>query len=153
MSRPGGEHGKVAMNTAFVLDSWARQGEDFEVLINDAGVVTERGPDTVRGPDVFVVRRSRLPNNEIPKGNFLVPPEVAVEVNSPSQRWSDVIRKVAEYLTCGVGEVWVIDTQHRRVHVYRPNDEPDVLNEGDELDRDLLPGLTYRVAELFRGIR
>lgn len=153
MPRPGGEHGKVATNTVFLLETWARPTNEYEVIVNDTGVVTERGPDTVRGPDVFVIRRTSLPGRRIPKGHFTVSPDLTVEVKSPTDRWSDIIQKVGEYLNCGVLEVWIIDPEHRRVHVYRANDEPDVLNESDQLRSDaVLPGFACTVAELFRGI-
>lgn len=149
----GVEHGKIALNVAVVLELWARLGDEFDVVANDSGLVTERGPDTVRGPDVSVIRRSRLVDDRLPKGYFAVSPDLVIEVRSPSDRWTDIIAKVGEYLTCGVLEVWVVDPDSRRVHIYRPNDEPDVLNLSDTIQAAaVLPGFSANVSDFFRRI-
>lgn len=153
MPLAGAQHGKVAMNAAFALESWARSSDDFDVIVNDPGVVTERGPDTVRGPDVCVIRRSRLAGDQLPKGFFTVPPDLVVEVRSPSDRWKDLIGKAGEYLECGVLEVWVIDPDSRRVHIYRSNDEPDVLSLTDSIQSEIvLPGFSCKVCDFFRRV-
>jgi Uma2 family endonuclease len=155
MTRPGGVHGVSCNNAAFLVETWvraaARQGRWLSV-INDTGVVTRRGPDTVRGPDVFVIRRDRLPGGKVPGGNFPVAPDLCIEVKSPHDRWSEIIQKVSEYLAIGVMEVWVIDPEHRRAHVYRADTEPDVLNRSDILRSNVLPDFVCPVDEFFRGI-
>jgi len=114
--------------------------------------VTKRDPDTVRGPDVFVIRRDRLPGGTIPQGNFPVAPEVCVEVRSPHDRWSEINQKVSEYFAVGVQEVWVIDPECRRVHVYFADTEPDVLEVGSVLVSRTLPEFECPVEEFFRGL-
>jgi Uma2 family endonuclease len=47
---------------------------------NDTGVITERGPDTVRGPDVAYWSFARQPT--VPDGYFEVAPDLAVEMLS-----------------------------------------------------------------------
>ena len=46
------EHGRVCVNVGFTLESYGRQSGYGYALSNDSAVVTERGPDTVRGADV-----------------------------------------------------------------------------------------------------
>src|SRR5262245_22176203 len=53
MSRPGKRHGLICANVAGVLRNHAVQRQKGYVCSNDTGVVVERGPDTVRGPDVL----------------------------------------------------------------------------------------------------
>lgn len=152
MTRPGGIHGVVCFRCASILDRWHPSGDVFQVVSNDTGVVTSHGPDSVRGPDLFVVRRDRLPDGRIPAGNFGVAPDVCIEVKSPHERWSAVIHKVSEYLGIGVSEVWVVDPDRRRVHVYHLDTEPDVLNCGDTLISSALPEFHCAVDEFFRGL-
>ncbi|MBX3442796.1 MAG: Uma2 family endonuclease [Planctomyces sp.] len=152
MTRPGGVNGVVCFRCAAVLDRWLPASGSHLVVINDAGVITGRDPDTVRGPDLFVVARDRLPGGRIPEGHFSIAPEVCVEVQSPHERWSDLIAKVAEYLSIGVREVWIIVPGQRRVHVYRADTEPDVLSSELELVSQALPAFHCPVAELFRGL-
>ena len=152
MTRPGGVHGFACVRSTVVLDGWASRTPNYVVLANDTGVITNRDPDTVRGPDVFVVRRARLPEGRIPQGNFPIAPEVCIEVRSPHDRWSEIIQKVSEYLVIGVQEVWVIDPERRRVHVYFADTEPDVLEVGSTLRSRTLPEFECSVDEFFRGL-
>ena len=48
---PMPEHGRVCMNISFILESYGRRTVIGYALSNVAGVLTERDPDTVRGPD------------------------------------------------------------------------------------------------------
>src|ERR671935_1003598 len=45
-------HGVVAWNVARALDAYVHERGKGYLTINDAGVILERDPDTVRGPDV-----------------------------------------------------------------------------------------------------
>src|SRR3954471_3247159 len=52
MSRPGERHCVVCGNAVWLLNNYVRQRRKGPVLANDPGIVVQRGPDTVRGPDV-----------------------------------------------------------------------------------------------------
>ena len=152
MTSPGSRHGKVCSNVSFLLETWSRQQTSpWCIITNDAGVLTERDAeaDSVRGPDVYAIRHDRLPAGALPVGHMSVAPELCVEVLSPSDRWPDVLSKVSELLRAGVREMWVIDPAHRRVHVFRSDDEPTVLDPDEHLTSTALPGLTFAVQELF----
>jgi Uma2 family endonuclease len=152
MTLPGGWHGAICFNTAGLLRDWIRGGADFRAMTNDSGVILERDPDTVRGPDLLVIRRDRLPGGEIPRKLFEVPPDVAIEVKSPTDRWSEIHVKVGMFFAAGTGEVWVIDPDHRRVHIFHAEDEPTILNEGETVSSALLPGFSVPVSDFFEGI-
>jgi Uma2 family endonuclease len=47
-----------------------------------------------------------------------VVPELIFEVLSPSDRWPDVLCKVAEYLKAGVSVVVVLDGTHQSADIY-----------------------------------
>jgi Uma2 family endonuclease len=155
MTRAGGVHGVTCVNIAMATEGWARAAKrdgKWTSVINDTGVVTRRDPDTVRGPDVFVINRDRLPGGRIPEGNFPVAPDVCIEVRSPHDRWPEIIQKVSEYLAIGVREVWVVDPEARRVHVYFADTEPDVLDAGAVLRSRALSEFECPVEEFFRGL-
>ena len=50
--RPNNEHGVVCANVAVALAAHVRPRRLGRVMGNDSGFLTERDPDTVRGPDV-----------------------------------------------------------------------------------------------------
>ena len=56
MPPPKFRHGKVCNRVANLLTTFVDEHELGHVLGNDSGVVTERHPDTVRGPDVYFVK-------------------------------------------------------------------------------------------------
>ena len=58
---PMPEHGRVCVNVGFVLETYGRQSGLGYALSNDSAVVTERGPDTVRGADVCFYSHARWP--------------------------------------------------------------------------------------------
>ncbi|MBW3539584.1 MAG: Uma2 family endonuclease [Planctomycetes bacterium] len=152
MPTPDVVHGCVCVNVSFPLEAWNRATDFGLVSSNDSGVVTERDPDTVRGPDVAVFSKDRLPEGRAPRGFSDLVPNVTVEVLSPSDRWKRVHAKISEYLNRGVDEVWVIDPQKRNVQVFGPDNGPVLYEESDELTSAVLPGFSCRVSEFFRGI-
>jgi Uma2 family endonuclease len=148
MPRPSHWHGVVCGNILLILKLWAREHHLGFVSSNDSGVVTEHDPDSVRSPDCSFISRERLPQGPV-RGWLEVPPELAVEVLSPNDRWRDVLDKVGEYLQAGVLEVWVADPEERRVHVYRQDQAPFILDEPAELTSPTLPEFRCVVADFF----
>nr|MDQ3045133.1 Uma2 family endonuclease [Chloroflexota bacterium] len=104
------------------------------VTAADGGYVIERDPATVLAPDIGFVRASRLLAGSLPEGYFPGPPDLAVEVLSPTDRPGDVARKVALYHAAGVAQVWRVDPRARTNTVSQPEGEPRVLTETDVLD-------------------
>ncbi|SFH81703.1 Uma2 family endonuclease [Planctomicrobium piriforme] len=151
MTRPGWKHGIVCVNVAAVLWQWARPTRAGIVTSNDTGVITERDPDTLRGPDVFFVAAGKVPAGPAPKGVPEITPDLCVEVLSPSDRWQRVRHKVMEYLDRGVSEVWVLDSEKHTVHIFRDDDSPSELKLGDTLMSPVLPGFECRIDEFFEG--
>jgi Uma2 family endonuclease len=142
-------HGAVCMNVGWVLGSYVRQRGKGYLTGNDSGVILERDPDTVRGPDVALYEDARAFAELHPKYGE-VPPVLAVEVLSPNDRADRVTRKIMDYLRNGVGLVWLIDPEARTVTVYLPDRAPCLVEEGQELDGgEALPGFRCRVAEFF----
>jgi Uma2 family endonuclease len=66
-----------------------------------------------RIPDVAVFA-GRKPEERYPS----TPPYIAIEILSPDDRFSEVVRKLDEYRTWGIAHIWVVDPQLRRFLVY-----------------------------------
>jgi len=142
-------HGRVCINAGFVLETYVRQRRKGYVVGNDSGVILERDPDTVRGPDIALYEDAQKFSELHPKYGE-APPVLAVEVLSPNDRWSRVTRKITDYLKNGVALVWLIDPQNRDVTVYRPGHEPHVVDVTQEITgEDVLPEFRCKVADLF----
>ncbi|HWL07319.1 MAG TPA: Uma2 family endonuclease [Planctomicrobium sp.] len=152
MTNPGARHGIVCSRIAFQLGKWAESQQSWLICTNDSGVLIQHNPDTVRGPGVLVIHQEKLPGGVIPKGHLAVAPEVTIEVVSPSDRWDNILEKVSQFLHVGVGEVWVIDPEHRRLHLFKRDDEPTIFNEDQTFKSTLLTGFEIPVKELFSGL-
>ncbi|HBI45949.1 MAG TPA: hypothetical protein DDY78_24295 [Planctomycetales bacterium] len=149
LSRPGKYHGFVCGNVAGILRNFAIQRRKGYVCTNDAGVLVERDPDTVRGPDVtFYEDDQSLDNMERQYAER--PPLLAVEVLSPNDRINKTNRRIAQMLRGGVAIVWLVDPDSRDVSVYRIGQDPLLLLEAQELTGDpVLADFRCQVAEFF----
>jgi Uma2 family endonuclease len=145
------EHGRTCGNASYALETYGRQSGLGYALSNDSAVVTERGPDTVRGADVCFYSHARWPVSRLSEGLPPVPPDLVVEVLSPGNRPGEMLKKIVEYLEAGVSVVLVIDPPRRRLAIYRPGDVlPTFWNEGEILENlPELPGFRCVVADFF----
>ncbi|MBI4579579.1 MAG: Uma2 family endonuclease [Planctomycetes bacterium] len=148
---PGGfAHSRLTARVASVLSRWADDTGLGQVLTGEMGLIVQQGPDTVRGADVVYYSHRRLPPESSPEGFCDVAPNLVVEIVGKGQSWREMVEKVGEYLRMGVDAVWVIDPKSRRVHLYRPDTEPVVLDRNGTLaDEPILPGFACTVDDLF----
>ncbi len=110
----------------------------------------DNAPSRVRRPDVSFIRRGRLPGGRIPKGHTRIVPDLAVEVVSPNDHYSEVQEKAEEYLRAGVALVWIVDPDNRLVEVLRADGSVSRLREPAALEgEEVLPGFRCAVAEIF----
>ena len=118
----------------------------------DVGYLLAERPDTVRGPDVSFVSEARLQGIDERRW-FRGAPDLAVEILSPSNRLGEIHAKIADYLAAGARLCWVVDSERRRVAVYRQILFPTHLSPGDLLDGgDVLPGFEVSVDSLFDDV-
>lgn len=147
---PGAWHGALSARLAFRLCAHVYSSGAGEVFGQDTGFWIERDPDTVRAPDVAFVAAERMVNIK-DHGFGEVAPDLAAEIVSLSDRPSEVLEKVADWLEAGVRLVWVIDPQRRVAHVHRPDGSIAIVGESDVLEgEDVLPGFSCSLTELLR---
>lgn len=143
-------HGEIVLSVGAILRSFARAKGGWSVSVGDPGTKLEREPDTLRGPDVAVIRVDRRPTGRGAGGWLEGAPDLAVEIMGDTQNVSELTAKALEYLGGGARAVWVIDPEPRRVMVFTPPDHVRVLGADETLaGGEALPGFECRVAELF----
>ncbi len=151
VSRPGWEHGEILSFIHVELAVHARQNGLGRVAVGDTGFVLERradGKDTVRGLDLAFISKDRA-SAQLSTGWTTIAPDLAVEVISPSNKASDIHKKIQQLLAAGTALVWIVYPQLRSVTVYT-TDGASVLMENDTLTGgDVLPGFEVRVADIF----
>jgi Uma2 family endonuclease len=149
MAPPNFQHGQVQLNIGALLRQHVRPAGLGRVTV-ETGLVTERDPDTVRGPDVAFWSADRLPLDQTPDVYPDVAADLCVEVLSPSNTVRGINAKIREYFTRGVRMVWIVDPDERTVTVYRRPGEGRVLWEDATITgEEVLPGFSCRVAEFF----
>jgi Uma2 family endonuclease len=150
VSRPTQPHGAVALLVAFELQLYARAVRKGYVVTNDSGVVLGKKADSVVGPDVAYFTDAQK-FDDLPPKWAEVPPVLVVEVLSPNDEPSEVNEKIELYLKNGVKVLWLVDFARRKVTIYRPDKTLTVIKEDGELTGgDDLPGLTIKVADIFK---
>jgi Uma2 family endonuclease len=77
-------------------------------------------------------------------------PTFVVEILSPNDTIEDENEKIETYLAARVPLVWIIDPHRRTVTVYRPDAEPELLTDRNEISADPhLPGFRVPVKSFF----
>ena len=138
MQVPDRRHAYVCGTDVRIFGRFVRSRDLGRVLCNDSGVITERGPDTVRGADIGYYSYSRLAKGKLPSGIGPEVPELVVEVCSENDRWLEILDKVAEYLNAGVLVVIVLDPEPQITHIFTADTPPRTLKTDEEL---VLPGI------------
>jgi Uma2 family endonuclease len=147
MPPPGGQHGVCCAKLSRRIGNFVEEHGFGTITCNDTGFITERDPDSVRGPDVAYWSKERLP--KVPAGYIEIPPDLLVEVVSPGDHFSRIQTKLRQYLARGVRLVWVVDPEDRSVSVYHSSRQLTILTETDTLTgEDVLPGFSCPVASL-----
>ena len=96
-----------------------------------------------------LVRRERTDALGRPPGYWPEAPDLAIEVISPTDRYTEVNEKVADYLAAGTRMVVVVNPRNRTVNVHTPGNTL-TLTISDTLDGgDVVPGWQMPVADIF----
>jgi Uma2 family endonuclease len=109
-----------------------------------------RSPNTVRKPDMYFVRKSRLPLDWQGQGFLRVVPDLIGEVISPGDLAYEVEERIAEFVEAAVQLLWIVDPQNRTARIHRADGTFNWLKEDGTLDgEDILPGFHLPLRDLF----
>lgn len=150
MPPTGGETGKKNSDLIIDLGIWARK--DGRGLVFDSSTGFRLPNGSTRSPDVSWVLRKRLARltAEEKRGFLPLPPDLVLELASPTDQVDALQEKMQEYQENGVRLGWLILLQQRMVYVYRPGVAPQCLNAPDHLtDDSLLPGLSLDLGSIW----
>lgn len=138
-------HGKISVNIIRYLDRYVYEKGLGELYT--AETIFQVG-DRMMKPDVAFVSTDRLDVDE--DKTFPIPPDLAIEVISPSDAHSCVTRKALDYLNASTPLVWVLDPVSKTVTVYRSENDIETLTREATLTGEaVVPGFTCPVGQLF----
>ena len=145
MTPPTMEHGEISMSLSLLLGVYIRENQLGRLYPADTDF--KLGERLVK-PDVAFVSSERLPENR--RQGSPVPPDLAVEVVSPTDIQYRVIETAFTYLDAGTRLVWVIEPVAKTVTVYRSQTDIKTLTCEDTLTgEDVVEGFSCQVAQLF----
>jgi Uma2 family endonuclease len=150
MPPTGGETGNRNLAISGQLYNWTRQDRTGAAFDSSTGFKLPNRAD--RSPDAAWVRRERLAALTAEQKRKFIPlcPDFAVELRSATDSLEDLQAKMREYITQGARLGWLIDPDHRRVYVYRPDREVEVIENATRLSGDPeLPGFVLSLAEIW----
>jgi Uma2 family endonuclease len=132
------------------LSIWAEQDGTGSAFDCSGGFIF---PNTaMRAPDASWVSNARLEKLTDEEFEKFAPvcPEFVVELRSKSDRLKVLQEKMSEYIENGVQLGWLIDPQKRRVHVYRPGQEVQILDDPAKVFGELvLPGFELGMSKIW----
>ena len=132
------------------VGNWAKQDGTGRAFGPNAGYTLPNG--AVRAPDVSWMPLSRWESmrreDQTKFGHTF--PDFAIELRSPSDSLREVQDKMLEYMENGVRLGFLIDPQNRRVHVYRPGQPMEILEEPANVSADpVLPGFVLDLSAIW----
>jgi Uma2 family endonuclease len=146
---PQGKHSIVQRELTFTIDRPLRDkkiARAFPELRCTFG-----GRSTV--PDIAVVTWQRIPRDEsgAVANVFAIAPDWTIEILSPDQSQTKVVKNILHALKHGALMGWLIDPEEKTVFVYRSKQEVEIF---DEIDQQLpMPefaqDLQLTIGELF----
>ena len=147
---PQSDHGSLQYQFAKRLDLAGEMRELGKVFSETRFVTSDWSPV----PDVSYYRRERIEaESEDEIGDLHIPPDIAVEIVSPRQSVSEMLRKCLRYAELGVPISLVIDRTDRSVYDIRPGGHLRVLIGDDQIDLEpVLPDFNLTVSALFATV-
>ena len=150
MPPPKGDTGAKNHKIGLQLGVWTEEDGDGVAFDSSMGFKLPNG--ATRSPDASWVRRSRIAelSQKQKKEYFPLCPDFVLELRSATDRINRLKEKMEEYIANGAQLGWLIDPQERRVHIYRPNAEVEILESPTSVSGDpVLPGFVLKLSKIF----
>ncbi len=139
------KHGKIISKLLLRLLPHVYENELGDVYPADTGF---RVGERLLVPDVAFVSKARIPEDADKASP--IPPDLAVEVVSPTDVLNRIVEKAFAYLAAGTQLVWVVEPKSKTVMVYRSETDIKLLTRNDTLTgEDVVEGFSCPVVELF----
>ena len=142
--------GNRNFNIAAQLWNWTEQNGTGIGFDSSAGFTLPNG--AMRSPDASWLRLERWNTlTEDQKASFApICPNFVIELRSASDTLTSLQDKMQEYMANGASLGWLIDLKNRTVHIYRPNQAPEILNNPETVNgAPELPGFVLWMAKIW----
>ena len=149
MPASGYPHGRIVLRLMAPLAQFVWD-HDLGEVVDYSGFQLTVNPDTVLGPDAAFVNKQRLQEAGEVKGYWSGPPDLAIEVLSPSDRPYRIKPGISGWFSYGVTQLWIVNPKDRTVTVYRSPSDATTFSGSDDLEApDLFPGFRLSLDRIF----
>ena len=151
MASPSVEHQAILVELVTQFNIWLR-GKPCRVFAAPLDVrlfpEEDNSDNTVVQPDLLVV----CDREKLGKGSVNGPPDLAVEIVSPSTSKKELFLKFEVYLNAGLREYWVIEPEQKivQVHIYEKDHFKSNAYKGDAVIKSaVLNGFSVELKTLW----
>jgi Uma2 family endonuclease len=150
MTPTGGKTGNRNIKIYLAIGNWNTQNQYGEMFDSSTGF---RLPDgSTLAPDASIVSQARwdsLSNEEQEKFPPLCP-DFIVELKSKSDHLPTLQQKMENWIANGARLAWLIDPDQEQVHIYRPQQTPELVTGFDNTlsGENVLQGLVFDLSIL-----
>ena len=141
--------GKRNLNLGSQVYVWNEQTELGEAFDSSTGYDFTAIGGGKPSPDVSWIEKSRLEGISLEQLCPVVP-DFVIELRSTTDGLTSLQDKMREYQRLGVRLGLLIDPKHTRVEIYRPGQEPEMLESPTEIDcGEVMPGFVLSMSRIF----
>ncbi|MGB3695628.1 MAG: Uma2 family endonuclease [Spirulinaceae cyanobacterium] len=130
---------------------WNRQNQLGKAFNSSSGFTLPNG--AIRAPDAAWVSQPRWDNLTLEQQEGFAPlcPDFVIELRSSSDSLKKLQEKMQEYLDNGTRLGLLLDRKNRRVEIYRPGVDKEVLEHPQSVSgEDVLPGFILDLTEVWK---
>lgn len=150
MPPTGWETGDRNAEINLQLRIWAKKDKRGKTCDSSTGFKLPNGAK--RSPDASWILKERLENFSAKQLQRFLPlcPDFVLELSSPTDSLKDLQEKMDEYIENGARLGWLLDSKNKRVFIYRPNEEIEVLKHPETISgAPVLEGFELDLREIW----
>jgi Uma2 family endonuclease len=142
-------HGSVCVEIILLIGVFVRQQKLGKVYDSSTGF--RLAEDLLLSPDVAFVSNAQLKKIRIAPDKFLLgAPDLVVEVLSPSDRKTQMNRKLDHYFEHGSKLAWLVNCRKQQVSIYTSDSVETLTAPNDVLSGgEVLPGFKCKLRQIF----
>ncbi len=149
MAPAGGESSERNGDLTGQVWYWNRQTDLGQMFDSSGGYDFTTLDGGKPAPDVSWIEKSRLEGVNL-VGFIPVVPDFAIELRSATDNLKPLQEKMREYQRLGVRLGLLIDPKSKQVEIYRPRQEPEILESPSEIDcGEVMPGFVLSMNRIF----
>ncbi|QHG16416.1 Uma2 family endonuclease [Nostoc sp. ATCC 53789] len=149
MPPTGSDTGNRNFDMVVELGIWNKQTKLGKGFDSSTGFTLPNGSE--RSPDLSWVKIERWNTLTLEQQEKFAPicPDFVVELRSRTDSLKDLQEKMQEYIENGSQLGWLIDRKNKRVEIYRPGKDVEILDNPASLSgENILPGFVLNLQQI-----